>query len=271
MKPPPFEYVRAGSVDEAVAALDEDAKILAGGQSLLPALNYRLVRPARLVDIDRLAELDELEVCDGVRIGALVRHARLEREVRLSGPWRAVREAAAHVGHLPIRTRGTFGGSLAHADPAAELCVAALAFDGNVVARSPAGERTLAAADLFLGPFSTALGPDELVTEVVLPPGPESSAFEEFAPRAGDYAFASACVVRGRDGARVALGSVGATPLRARTAEQALAAGEPPEVVGRTAAAECEPTSDSHASAAYRQALVATLVERAVRRLEESV
>src|SRR5690348_7914863 len=128
MKPPPFEYVRAGSVDEAVAALDEDAKILAGGQSLLPALNYRLVRPARLVDIDRLAELDELEVCDGVRIGALVRHARLEREVRLSGPWRAVREAAAHVGPLPIRTRRTFVGSLAHADPAAELWLAALAF-----------------------------------------------------------------------------------------------------------------------------------------------
>jgi carbon-monoxide dehydrogenase medium subunit/6-hydroxypseudooxynicotine dehydrogenase subunit alpha len=271
VKPPPFEYVRAGSVDEALAALDDDAKVLAGGQSLLPALNYRLVRPALLVDIDRLRGLDGLEVGSEVRVGALVRHVHLERDARLSGPWRAVREAAGHVGHLPIRTRGTFGGSLAHADPAAELCVAALAFDAQVVVRSRAGERTIAAEDLFVGPFTTRLRPDELLTEVVLPSGPEASAFEELAPRAGDYALASACVVRRTDGVRVALGSVGATPLRARSAEQALAAGELPAVVGRTAAAECDPASDSHASAAYRRALVSTLVERAVRRLEESI
>lgn len=266
---PPFEYVRAGSVDEAVALLDDDTKVLAGGQSLLPALNYRLVRPSRVVDIDRVTGLAELVVDDGVRIGALVRHARLERDARLSGPWRGLREAAAHVGHLPIRTRGTFGGSLAHADPAAELCVAALAFGGEVVARSRAGERRIGVDDLFVGPFTTTLAADELVTEVVLAPGARASAFEEFAPRRGDYAFASVCVVSRPDGARIALGSVGATPLRARAAEQALAGGETAAAAARIAADECDPASDSHAPAGYRRALVATLVERALQRLAE--
>ncbi len=270
MKPPPFDYVRAESVDEAVSLLDGDTKILAGGQRLLPALNYRLIRPARLVDIDRVAGLGELATGDGVRIGALVRHAQLERDPRLSGPWRALRQAAAHVGHLPIRTRGTFGGSLAHADPAAQLCVAAVAFNAEVVVRSPAGGRRIAADDLFLGPFTTTLAADELVTEVVVPSGTNASAFEEFAPRRGDYAFASVCVVSGADGVRIALGSVGATPLRAGAAEQALAAGETSVDVGRVAADECDPASDSHAPAPYRRALVATLVHRALEELKEA-
>lgn len=270
MKPPPFDYVRAGSVDEAVALLEEDTKILAGGQSLLPALNYRLVRPSRLVDIDRIAGLAELTIGDGVRSGALVRHVQLERDARLAGPWRALREAAAHVGHLPIRTRGTFGGSLAHADPAAELCVAAVAFGAEVVARSPAGERRIAVDDLFAGAFTTTLAADELVTEVVVPPGVDASAFEELAPRRGDYALASVCVVARPDGARIALGSVGGTPIRALSAEQAFAAEEPAAAVGRAAAEDCDPPSDSHASAAYRRALVAALVERALERLKEA-
>jgi len=269
MKPPPFEYVRAGSVDETVALLDDDTKILAGGQSLLPALNYRLVRPSRIVDVDRLTGLAELVVGEGIRIGALVRHAQLERDARLSGPWRGLREAAAHVGHLPIRTRGTFGGSLAHADPAAELCVAALAFGGKVVARSSAGERRIDVDNLFVGPFTSTLAADELVTEVVLAPDARASAFEEFAPRRGDYAFASVCVVSRPDGVRIALGSVGATPLRAQAAERALAGGETAAGVARVAAEECDPVSDSHAPAAYRRSLVATLVERAVHRLSE--
>ena len=269
MKPPPFEYVRVGTVEEAVSLLDDDAKILAGGQSLLPALNYRLVRPARLVDIDRLPGLAELAAGDGVRIGALVRHAQLEREARLAGPWRGLQEAAAHVGHLPIRTRGTFGGSIAHADPAAELCVASLAFGGEVVVRSPTGERRIDLDELFVGPFATTLASDELVTQVVLTPGVEASVFEEFAPRRGDYAFASVCVVSRSDGVRIALGSVGATPLRARAAEQALAAGDSAAEVGGVAADECDPASDSHAPAGYRRSLVATLVERALHRLKE--
>lgn len=267
MKPAPFEYVRPSTVDEAITALDEDAKVLAGGQSLLPALNFRLVRPAKLVDIDRLGALTGLVVDGGVRVGALVRHAELERESRLDGPWSALRSAAAHVGHLPIRTRGTFGGSIAHADPAAELCVAALAFDAVVVIQSLSGERRVAAADFFRGPFTTVLAVGELITEVVFAEDATSSVFEEFAPRAGDYALASVCAVRRPGGVRIALGSVGPAPLRARAAEEALAAGESPAAAAQAAAQECEPASDSHAPAAYRRALVATLVERALHRL----
>jgi len=268
LKPPPFAYVRAGSVADALAALDEDVKVLAGGQSLLPALNYRIVRPTKLVDIDRLDDLAGLDVNRSVHVGALVRHAQLERDDRLVGPWSGLREAVSHVGHVPIRTRGTFGGSVAHADPAAELCVAALAFDADVVARSTAGERRVPAVDFFHAPFTTALAADELVTEVVFAEGASASVFEEFAPRAGDYALASVCAVRRADGLRIALGSVGPTPLRARTAEQAAAAGEPAAAVAQAAARDCDPPSDSHAPAAYRRALVTALVERALRRLD---
>lgn len=269
MKPPPFEYVRPESVEEALDELDEDAKVLAGGQSLLPALNYRLVRPAKLVDIDRLQALTGLTVDGGVRIGALVRHVQLERDDRLRGGWAALRAAAGHVGHVPIRTRGTLGGSIAHADPAAELCVAALAFDAEIAVRSPTGERVLAARDFFRGPFSTALAADELVVDVRFEQGATASVFEEFAPRAGDYAFASVCAVRRQDGIRIALGSVAGTPVRAAAAERALSDGAPAAVAASAAAAhDCDPPSDSHAPAAYRRALVATLVERALRRLE---
>ncbi len=268
MKPPPFEYLRAGSVEEALEALDGETKVLAGGQSLLPLLNYRLARPARLVDVDRLEELAGIDVEDGVRVGALTRHAAVERDEQLAGPWQALRVAAAHVGHYPIRTRGTFGGSIAHADPAAELCLAALTFDADVVVRSRTGTRRIAAADFFAGPFATALADDELVTEIVFPAGATASVFEELAPRTGDFALASVCVVQTARGVAIGLGSVGPTPLRARSAEEARASGEPVSSVARAAAQDCDPTSDSHATAEYRRALVATLVERALLRLE---
>ena len=279
MKPPPFTYLRAESLDGALSALAEgggDAKLLAGGQSLVPALNFRLVRPAQLVDIDRLRELDYLVAADdGLRIGALRRHAALERDAGFGASWAALGEAVAEVGHLPIRLRGTFGGSVAHADPAAELPVVALAFGAQIVLRSSRGERRLPAEAFFVAPYITAIAPDEAVVEVFLPAPPPGavSAFEEFAERAGDYALASVCALLAlEDGtvasARLALGSVGPTPVRAHRAEAVLTGGGEDAIdeAARTAARECDPSSDSHASAEYRRELVAALTRRALRR-----
>lgn len=282
MKPPPFAYARVDSVDEAVAVLGdagEDVKLLAGGQSLLPAMNFRLVRPRRLLDVGRVRELDYLTF-DGreARIGALRRHSALVQDTGLRGPWTALREAAACVGNVPVRNRGTFGGSVAHADPAAELAVVAVTFEAKIVARSTTGERKIDASDFFVGPFTTALDPTELVTEIVFatPASGVASVFEEMAPRIGDYALASVCAaVTIDDGrvsfARIGLGSVDATPIRARLAEQVLT-GRPldTDAIGeaaRSAARECDPGSDVHASAGYRRTLVAILVERALLRL----
>ena len=281
MKPPPFSYRRAESLDHALALLaeaGEDAKLLAGGQSLVPALNFRLVRPTTLVDIDGVGELDYLLVdLSGVRVGALRRHVAVEGAAELDGPWRALREAASHVGHLPIRVRGTFGGSLAHADPAAEFCVVAVALEADVVLRSAATERVVPAHEFFVAPYLTAARPDEAVVEVVLatPPPHAATVFEEFSERHGDYALASVCAGLAReDGAvtwaRLGLGSVGATALRAHEAEAVLAGSELTaetiEEAARAAARECEPGSDAHASAQYRRELVAALTRRALAR-----
>ncbi|NJP96056.1 xanthine dehydrogenase family protein subunit M [Nonomuraea sp. FMUSA5-5] len=285
MKPPPFAYRRPASVQEALtlaAQAGEDAKFIAGGQSLMPLLALRMSRPSHLIDINRLPGLDELRQSGaGLRVGALVRHATLERDARLTGPWRALREAAALIGHHPIRLRGTFGGSAAHADPSAELPVVAVAMDATFVVRSTSGEREILACDFFAGPLMTVLDPAELLVEARFPaPPPRTrSAFEEFAPRAGDFAFASTAVTLSTrdDGtvqqARIALGGVDAVPVRAYEAEQALE-GEPltdatvREAAGR-AAAGCTPSGDAHASATYRRQLIATLVERALSRLKE--
>lgn len=281
MKLPPFEYRRAATVEEALAALDEvgdEGKLLAGGQSLLPAMAFRLVRPAALVDVDRVDGLDRLEMDDGrLRMGALVRHAAIERDTRLAGPWAALREAAAHVGHYPVRVRGTFGGSIAHADPAAEFGVVAAALGAEVVARSSSGERVIPVDELFLAPYTTALAANEMLVEVRFPRPPAGavSIFEELAERAGDYALASVCVALAADNRRVAwvriaLGSVGATPVRAADAERVLEGAEGEneavEEAARAAARECDPGSDAHADADYRRELVAILTRRALRR-----
>jgi CO/xanthine dehydrogenase FAD-binding subunit len=282
MKPSPFAYARVDSVDEAVAALGEsgdDVKLLAGGQSLLPAMNFRLVRPLRLLDVGRVRELDYLTFGrEEMRIGALRRHSAVVQDAGLHGPWTALREAAACVGNLPVRNRGTFGGSVAHADPAAELAVVTVAFGAKIVARSTAGEREIDASDFFLGPFTTALDPTELVSEIVFatPTAGVASVFEELAPRMGDYALASVCAAVAIDDgqvsfARIGLGSVGATPIRARSAEEALIGrsldDDAIEEAAQSAARECDPGSDVHASAGYRRTLVAILVERALLRL----
>ena len=256
MKAPPFAYARAGSVEEALVLLGEaggDAKLLAGGQSLVPVLAYRLVRPARIVDVDAVAGLDSIAERDGeLELGALVRHAQLEH-AELAGAHRLLSLAARHIGHVPIRVRGTLGGSLAHADPAAELPVAALALDARVVARSSRGEREIAMADFVLGPFTTSLEPVEMVVALRVPPAPPRSfaAFREFALRSGDFALASvaAAVALDEDGAvadaRVVVGGVepvptlvDVLPAGARLDEETIAG------AAAAAAASCESAGD---------------------------
>jgi len=280
MKPPPFEYHAVASVEEAVALLaehGEDAKVLAGGQSLVPLLALRLARPAHLVDINTVSDLASLSNGDGLTVGSLVRQRVAERSqaVRSANP--LVAQAIALIGHTAIRNRGTIGGSIAHADPAAELPAVLLALDGEVVARSARGERTVPAADFFRGFLTTALTPDELVTGVRFPawaPGAGWS-FQEFSRRSGDFAIAGAAAALRLDrngvvaDARIALSGMGATPVRATKAEAALAGQQPSEEVwaaaSQDAVAGLDPPSDVHGTAAYRRHLAAALTRRALR------
>jgi CO/xanthine dehydrogenase FAD-binding subunit len=280
MKPPPFEYHDPRTVDETLALLGEhgeDAKVLAGGQSLVPLLNFRLARPERLVDVNNVAGLDVLRVADGeLRMGALVRHSALERSPEAASSVPLLREAVRLVGHVQIRNRGTVGGSVAHADPAAELPVALTALDARFHVRSTRGERAIAARDLFVTHLTTSLEPDELLTEVVVPlPAPgTAAAFVEFARRHGDFALGGAAVLltAGGDGritsAALALLAAAPTPLRAAAAEESLAGRTPDEAAAREAAAlavaEIEPTGDIHGSSAYRRSLIEALVRRAI-------
>ena len=279
MKPARFDYHQARSVEEALAVLHRhgyDAKVLAGGQSLVPAMNFRLARPAVLVDINRVGELDYLtDEGDKLRVGSLVRHAAFENPP-VDGPLgRLLGLAARHVGHLPIRVRGTFGGSLAHADPAAEWCAVAVLLDAEMVAAGVGGSRTIAAAQFFRTVFTTDLGPDELLVETRLPkPSPSSRVgFQQFSRRAGDFALTMAAVVLDtRDGqvedARIALGAVSDRPIRASAAEAHLVGGPATRqaFVGaaEVAAQEVDPMEDIHGSAEYRRDLVRALTRRAL-------
>ena len=259
MKPAPFEYVRATSVDEAVEALaGEDSKVLAGGQSLVPALNMRVLRPSLLVDVNRVAELDDVEESgDALRVGATVRQS----DGRLwSHP--ALAEVLPHVGHTVTRNRGTVCGSLAHADSAAELPLALVALGGSVTAASERGRREVGAVELFSGPYTTTLEPDELVVESSWPLVREGDgfAFEELAQRHGDFALCMAAAhVRG-DALRVVVGAVTPYPTLLEV---------DPERSGESAAAQVEPWASVHASPAYLRQLVRVLVERAVARARE--
>jgi aerobic carbon-monoxide dehydrogenase medium subunit len=279
MKPAPFSYHRARSADEAVsllAELGDDAKLLAGGQSLVAMMNFRLARPEALVDISRLAELRYVRGDGGgMRIGALALHRDLER---LAGPgllagFGLLPRAARYIGHYAIRASGTFGGSIAHADPAAEWCMAALLFDAEIVARGPGGERVIAAGDFFTGFLETALSPDEMIVEVRLPAPRPAAAICEFARRHGDFAIvAVAASVDREDGvcrdARVVLGGVAGTVQRATGAEAALIGSslDPAaiEAAAHEAAAGTDPPGDIHGSAEYRRRLVRVLTERAL-------
>jgi len=279
VKPAAFDFARPATVAEAVellAAHAGDAKILAGGQSLVPLLNFRILRPALVIDINRLSELDFIEDdAGGLRIGALTRHHALEMSPLVRARFPVIGAAMEHVAHLAVRNRGTIGGSLSHADPAAELPMLALLLDAEIVARSAAGVRRLAASDFFLGALTNALDDGELLTEIALPALPPGTGwgFEEFALRTGDFAFAAVAATvtlsQGRVAeARLAAMGVGDTPLRLRSAEASLV-GERllPEVLERVVRQvrdTVQPGSDLRASADYRRHLAGILAERAL-------
>ena len=280
MKPPPFDYARADSVDEAVSLLadhGDGAKLLAGGQSLVPMLNFRLVRPSLLVDVNRIPGLSGIEEGRRVlRIGALARHRRVEVSEAVGERFPVLRAAVRRVAHLAIRNRGTLGGSLAHADPAAELPMMALLLDAEIEVTGPTGPRRLEARAFFRSALATALDDAEMLTRVDLPFLPPAAGwgFEEVARRCGDFALAAAAatVVLAAGGkvaeARLAVMGVHDTPLRVDAAE-ALLAGEPltGEAVGAAAKAARDavaPWDDLHASADLRRHLVEVLARRAL-------
>ena len=279
MKPAPFRYAAPRSVEEALdllAAHGGEAKLLAGGQSLVPLLNLRLARPAVLVDMGRLPALDGWREADGrIEIGALVRQRRLELDAALAGRLPLLGEAARWIGHVATRSRGTIVGSLCHADPAAELPVCAVALGAELHARSSRGSRRIAARDFFADAMTTALAEDELVDAASFPAGDGAGfACLEVARRHGDFALAVvACMVRldGRGAvaeAGLALGGVGRTPLPASESEAALA-GAPAtektfEEIAALAADRLDPPDDLHASGRYRKRAVRALVRRAL-------
>ncbi len=277
MKAPAFGYLRAASLDEALAALREhgdEAKIIAGGQSLVPALNLRLAAPGLLVDIGRLEELRGIRVEGGtVSIGALATHAEIERSDEIARHAPLLRMAIEHVAHPAIRNRGTFGGSIANADPASELPACALALGATIVARGGDGERRIAAKDFFTGLYETALAPDEILVRVELPAHGEGDrvAFHELARRSGDYAMVGlAAWTHVADGScrdmRLGWFGVGDRATLAPAAAGAMIGGRPDDAaVERAAAALAEdlaPQDDIQASAAMRLHLARVLVRR---------
>ena len=277
MKPAAFEYHRAQTIDEAIALLSrggDDAKVLAGGQSLVAMMNLRLARPSVLVDINALPGLSYVFEDDGgLRIGALTRHCQIEHYPGDLDGFSILPKAARWVGHYPIRARGTFGGSIAHADGAAEWCMLAVLLEAELVARGTGGTRTVAADGFFHGLFMTDLQPDEILTEVRLPRGFTNASIQEFARRHGDFAIVAAAVGYDLAGGvirrpRVVLGGVAERPVVAADVTGLLDGEAPSEALfaeaGRVAAAGLSPPSDIHGSAAYRKDLAAVLVERAL-------
>lgn len=268
MKPAPFRYVAAESLAHALAAKageGADAKFLAGGQSLVPAMNFRLAQPATLIDLNGLADLDDVRLEGGaLRIGALARHRRIERDRLVARHAPLLAEAAPHVAHPQIRNRGTLCGNLAHADPASEFPAVVLALGGRMRARSVRGERWIGAGDFFRGVFTTALAPDEMLVEVELPPLPArtGTCFLEVARRRGDYALVgvAAVVTLGADGktasACVALCNAGVTPV--------LVAVEDLDVAPEQVRKAIDPPANVHATAAFRRHLAGVLTRRAL-------
>ena len=286
MKPAPFDYFAPGTTDEALALLTEHgdaAKPLAGGQSLIPAMNFRLARPQVLVDLKRVADLSYIRSEKaGLAVGAMTRQRAVERSDVVARAAPLLAEAMPWIAHPQIRNRGTVGGSLAHADPSAELPAVALALEARFRARSAAGERSIGVADFFKGMLETALEPGELLVEILIPSlAPRTgTAFLEVARRHGDYALVGVAVVVTLDArnrcqaARVALLSVGDGPVLAVEAGKTLVGQNRSDEVLRSAAdaaatRDVDPPSDIHASAAYRRRLVAVLTRRALERAFE--
>jgi carbon-monoxide dehydrogenase medium subunit len=281
MKLPPFKYACPATLAEAVSLLasgNGTAKPLAGGQSLLPIMAFRLSTPDMLVDLRKLPGLDQIKIgADGVRLGARVRWCDIQDNAELRTSHPLLVAAIAHVAHYQIRNRGTVGGSLAHADPAAEMPGMAVACDAEIAVIGAAGPRTVRAGDFFVGALSTVLAADELIVEVKLPPWPSARrwGFDEFARRRGDFALAGVAAfydVENGKARNTHIGVIGAgdRPRRLTRAEAALNGRVVDEATilgaAKAAAAEVDPLEDIHASAAYRRALVETLVERALTR-----
>ncbi|MGA8822835.1 MAG: xanthine dehydrogenase family protein subunit M [Pseudolabrys sp.] len=276
MKPAPFAYKKARSLDEAVALLvEKDARLLAGGQSLIATLNMRLSVPSLLIDINGLSALDGITVKGGaVEIGALTRHAQAERSDVIAKQAPLIARAIPHIGHPAIRNRGTLGGSIAFADPAAELPACLLALDGEIDATGPKGKRTIKAQDFFKGLFETALGPQEVLTAIRVPVAGNAArvGFAELARRHGDYAIvglAASARANGKDlsDVRLAYFGVGSTPVRAKKAELALAGGN---IDAAVEALDLQPHDDVQATAQVKTHLAGVLLRRVAKQLLEA-
>lgn len=264
MIPASFEYEVAESVEHAVELLGrEDAKALAGGHSLIPAMRLRVARPALLVDIGRLGGLSYVrEDGDTIAVGALTRHHDLAADALLREHCNVLADAASQVGDPQVRHRGTIGGSVAHGDPASDLPTVLLTLDAKFVLTGFGGERTVSAEDFFHGVFTTALGPQELVTEIRVPRA--TGTYLKFNRRAQDWATVGVAVARVNGDVRVGLTSMGATPLRATAVEEALASGADASTAAELAAEGTSPASDTNGSADYRRSLARVLVRRAL-------
>jgi carbon-monoxide dehydrogenase medium subunit len=285
VKPAPFAYHRPASLEEALSVLAKhgsDAQPLAGGQSLIPAMNFRLARPAVLVDLNRIDELAYVRGGEELHLGAMTRQCVAERDATIAHHAPLLQEAMPFIAHPPIRNRGTIGGSLAHADPAAELPAVMLALDATFQLKGPGTTRSVPVAEFYTGLFTTALVPGELLVDVAIPRLPKRSgwAFLEVARRHGDYALAGVATVvtlddRGRcTEARIALLSVGDGPVLARRGAKALSGEKPtPEAILEAAETaggkDIEPPGDIHASPAYRRQLATVLTRRALERAVE--
>jgi carbon-monoxide dehydrogenase medium subunit len=277
MKPAKFDYHAPNTVDEAVALLanSADARLLAGGQTLIPMMNFRLAAPSMIVDLNRISALAYIKDDGGtVRIGAMTRQRAIEFSPVVTEKLPLLTKAIKLVGHLPTRSRGTIGGSIANADPAAEIPMVLQALEGTVVARGPKGERTIAASELFRDAMTTALAPDEILVEIRLPTALAKAgcAIEEFARRKGDFAIAAVAAVIDRANgvkARLATAGISSCPQRLRAAEQILeqqGLGDTAITQAAEAAAKAvDPLSDRNASAAYRRQLTQVLTERVIR------
>ena len=280
MKLPPFDYACPTTLPEAIQLLasNDDAKAIAGGQSLVPMLAFRLSQPSLLVDLRKLADLRGIRISDaGVTLGAMVRWRDIEDDERLETAHPLLKAAISHVAHYQIRNRGTVGGSIAHADPAAEMPGIAMTCDAEIAVVGKSGARVIQAADFFQGALTTALTTDEIIVEIRLPAWPAGRrwGFQEFARRRGDFAMAAAAVFYDQDergkarNAHVGVIGVGDRPLRLTAVEDVLN-GEPIDEAtiakaDAATSAAVDPQDDIHASAAYRRSLVGTMVERALR------
>jgi aerobic carbon-monoxide dehydrogenase medium subunit len=281
MKLPQFQYAAPATLKDAVALLAAhggDAKAIAGGQSLVPMLAFRVASPSLLVDLRKVPDLDRIAISDeGVHLGAMVRWRDIEDDARLKTAHPLLKAAVAHVAHYQVRNRGTVGGSLAHADPAAELPGIAVTCEAEIAVMGPSGMRAICAADFFLGPLMTALAADEIIVEVRLPAWPPRRrwGFQEFARRRGDFAMAGAALYYDEDSSAKAMNAhvgvigVGDVPQRLTGVEAVLNGRVVDEgtiaQAEKAAAASVDPADDIHASAAYRRALIGTMVERALR------